>query len=48
MADYDALLSLACGAGIGFLAKRLPDKPVLAGADTTLFVASSFMAFLGF
>jgi ferredoxin len=33
--DYDALLSLACGAGIGFLAQRFADKPVLAGVDTT-------------
>lgn len=33
--DYDALLSLACGAGIGFLAERFPETPVLAGVDTT-------------
>lgn len=33
--EYDALLSLACGAGIQFLAERYPDKPVLAGVDTT-------------
>lgn len=32
---YEALLSLACGAGIQFLAERYPDKPVLAGVDTT-------------
>jgi ferredoxin len=33
--EYDALLSLACGAGIQFLAQRFPDTPVLAGVDTT-------------
>jgi ferredoxin len=33
--EYDALLSLACGAGIGFLAERFPNMPVLAGVDTT-------------
>jgi len=32
---YDALLSLACGAGIQFLAEKFPDKPVLAGVNTT-------------
>ncbi len=31
----DAMLSLACGAGIQFLAERYPEKPVLAGVDTT-------------
>ncbi|MFH1033469.1 MAG: methylenetetrahydrofolate reductase C-terminal domain-containing protein [Pseudomonadota bacterium] len=33
--DYDAMLSLACGAGIQFLAERYPQVPVLAGVDTT-------------
>lgn len=33
--EYDALLSLACGAGIQFLAERYPQVPVLAGVDTT-------------
>ena len=31
----DAMLSLACGAGIQFLAERFPNVPVLAGVDTT-------------
>lgn len=35
ISEYDALLSLACGAGIQFLAERYPDRPVLAGVDTT-------------
>jgi ferredoxin len=33
--EYDALLSLACGAGIQFLAEAYPDKPVFAGVNTT-------------
>ena len=32
---YDALLSMACGAGIQFLAERFPDIPVLPAVDTT-------------
>ncbi len=33
--EFDALLSLACGAGIQFLAERYDEIPVLAGVDTT-------------
>ena len=33
--DCQAMLSLACGAGIQFLAERFPTIPVLAGVDTT-------------
>jgi ferredoxin len=33
--DYDAVLSLACGAGIQFLAERYQEKPVFPGVDTT-------------
>lgn len=35
VAEHDAVLSLACGAGIQFLAERYPDTPVLAGVNTT-------------
>lgn len=35
VAKYDALLSMACGAGVQFLAERYPDKPVLPMVDTT-------------
>ena len=35
MADqYDALISMACGVGIQFLAERFPNKPVLPAVDT--------------
>lgn len=32
---YDVLLSMACGAGIQFLAERYPKKPVFPAVDTT-------------
>jgi len=32
---YDALLSMACGAGVQFLAERFPTIPVLPAVDTT-------------
>ena len=32
---YQALLSMACGAGIQFLAERFPDKPVFPAVNTT-------------
>ena len=33
--DYEAILSMACGVGIQFLAERFPHKPVFPGVDTT-------------
>jgi ferredoxin len=33
--NYEALLSMACGAGIQFLAERYPEKPVFPAVDTT-------------
>ncbi|MBW2217401.1 MAG: methylenetetrahydrofolate reductase C-terminal domain-containing protein [Deltaproteobacteria bacterium] len=33
--DYEAILSMACGAGIQFLAERYPEKPVFPGVDTS-------------
>jgi len=32
--DYDALLSMACGVGIQFLAERFPNIPVFPAVDT--------------
>ncbi len=34
VAQYDAIISLACGAGIQFMAERFPDKPVFPGVNT--------------
>ncbi len=31
---YDAILSMACGAGIQFMAERFPEKPVFPAVDT--------------
>lgn len=39
--DCDAMLSLACGAGIQFLAEAYPQRPVLAGVDTTFIGVNS-------
>ncbi len=38
--QYDALISLACGAGVQFLAERFPDKPVFPGVDTAFIGAN--------
>jgi len=32
--SYDAVLSMACGAGVQFLAERFPDKPVFPALNT--------------
>ncbi|MFH1985761.1 MAG: methylenetetrahydrofolate reductase C-terminal domain-containing protein [Pseudomonadota bacterium] len=32
---YDALISMACGVGIQFLAERFPDTPVFPGVNTS-------------
>lgn len=33
--EYEAIMSMACGVGIQFLAERFPEKPVLPAVDTT-------------
>ena len=33
--EYDAILSMACGVGVQFLAERFPEKPVFPAVDTT-------------
>jgi ferredoxin len=33
--EQDAILTMACGAGVQFLAERYPDKPVFPAVDTT-------------
>lgn len=32
--EYEAIISMACGVGIQFLAERFPEKPVLPAVDT--------------
>jgi ferredoxin len=34
MKSYDAILSMACGAGVQFVAERYPDKPVFPALNT--------------
>lgn len=33
--EYDAILSMACGVGVQFLAERFPHKPVFPAVDTS-------------
>ncbi len=40
VSDYDALISLACGVGVQFLAERYPHIPVFPGVDTTFMGAN--------
>ncbi|MCP4681345.1 MAG: hypothetical protein GY864_03330, partial [Desulfobacterales bacterium] len=45
VADYDAVLSMACGAGIQFLAERFPEKPVLPAVNTTFIGVNQDIGF---
>lgn len=38
--EYQAIISMACGVGIQFLAERFPHKPVFPGVDTTFMGAN--------
>ncbi|MFA6135391.1 MAG: methylenetetrahydrofolate reductase C-terminal domain-containing protein [Phycisphaerae bacterium] len=37
--DYDAVLSIACGVGVGFMSGLIPGVPVLPGLNTTFYGA---------
>ncbi len=39
--DYDAVLSIACGVGVGFMSELLPDSRVLPGLNTTFYGAAT-------
>ena len=38
--QYDAVISLACGAGVQFMAERFPETPVFPGVDTAFIGAN--------
>ncbi|HDZ22331.1 hypothetical protein LCGC14_0203790 [marine sediment metagenome] len=39
-ADYDAVLSIACGAGVGYMSEQFPKVTVLPGMNTTHLAAN--------
>ncbi len=39
--DYDAVLSIACGVGVGFMSGLYPDVPMLPGLNTTFYGANT-------
>ena len=43
--DGDAILSMACGVGVQFLAGKYPDKIVLPGLDTKFFGAAKELGY---
>ena len=38
--QYDAVLSLACGGGVGFMGELFPKTPILPGLNTTFYGAN--------
>jgi hypothetical protein len=45
VADYEAVLSLACGVGVQFLSDMYLDRPVLPGVDTAFIGANEDVGF---
>jgi len=41
LASYDAVLSIACGVGVGFMSEQCPAVPVLPGLNTTCYGAGT-------
>ncbi len=39
--NYDAVLSIACGVGVGFMSELYPDVPFLPGLNTTFYGANT-------
>ena len=40
-ADYDAVLSIACGVGVGYMSELFPETPILPGLNTTFYGAGT-------
>lgn len=45
IADYDAILSMACGAGVQFLAELCSFKPIFPGVNTTFIGVNNEVGF---
>ena len=41
LTDYDVVLSIACGVGVGFMSEQFPQVCVVPGLDTTFYGASA-------
>ena len=41
LGQYDAVLSIACGVGVGFMSEQFPATPVLPGLNTSFYGAST-------
>lgn len=41
LAEYDVVLSIACGVGVGFMSEQFPQVRVVPGLDTTFYGAST-------
>jgi ferredoxin len=41
LTGYDAVLSIACGVGVGFMGEQFPAVPVLPGLNTTFYGANT-------
>ena len=41
LSEYDVVLSIACGVGVGFLSELFPETPILPGMDTTFYGANT-------
>jgi ferredoxin len=41
LTEYDAVLSIACGVGVGFMSEQVPGVPILPGLNTTFYGAGT-------
>ena len=38
--EYDAVISVACGAGVGYMSEQYPSVPILPGMNTTILASN--------
>jgi ferredoxin len=41
LTNYEAVLSIACGVGVGFMSEQVPGVPILPGLNTTFYGAGT-------